>query len=217
MITDPLTDILDSAVTQWQNNEPLDEIMVRFADQTEALRPLLQLVAALEPLQSVQFPSDEAQVQDRNAFLADISRWQLQAVSPTRLERLKGWITRIRPRQGRYSASGPKEMPLMNSVIVRFAALFVLGLALIAGTVAASASSLPASPLYPVKLVVEDARLALSSDPSHTAALHLELAQERVWEMTQMVSSGDEPGQDIVTRLENHLQNAVVAAARSNR
>jgi hypothetical protein len=59
---------------------------------------------------------------------------------------------------------------------------------LVAGAVAASASSLPDSPLYPVKGALEQARGALAFAPSDRLSYHLDLAQTRLTEAEAMIA-----------------------------
>jgi hypothetical protein len=215
MTTDNLTQILDIAVTRWQNHEPLDDLIrMSDAEQAEALQPLLAVVETLDLIRPVQMPTEEAIVNDRNAFLGEIVHWQFQAVPLTWLGRLKEWITNHRSRLGNRSPWLRKEKPLMNSVLAKFIVIFVLAFVAIGGTAAAAAGSLPDSTLYPVKLVMEDTQLALTQDPAQTVDLYLTFAQERVQEMTQMALNGADPGEATVLRLENHLQNAMAQSAQ---
>jgi len=74
--------------------------------------------------------------------------------------------------------------------LARIAAGVALALLLLGGTVAASASSLPEEPLYPVKLVVENARLALTSDPRSRAELEIQFAARRLEEVEAAAQQG---------------------------
>lgn len=55
------------------------------------------------------------------------------------------------------------------------------------GIVLAASESKPGSLLYPVKQVVQDAKLAITTNPTARALLHLEKAQDKVEEMQQTV------------------------------
>jgi hypothetical protein len=59
---------------------------------------------------------------------------------------------------------------------------------IVAGAVAASANSLPDSPLYPVKGVLENARGAFAFSPADRLAYHLDLAQTRLTEAEAMIA-----------------------------
>jgi hypothetical protein len=91
------------------------------------------------------------------------------------------------------------------------AASFILVL-LIAGTVPASAGSLPGEPLYGVKRFVERVELALSATPDEAARLQLEHAERRVHEALSLL----ERDQFNMTPLEEalaDLKNAQQAAS----
>lgn len=55
------------------------------------------------------------------------------------------------------------------------------------GLVLAASESKPGSLLYPIKQVVQDAKLAIATNPTAKALLHLEKAQDKVEEMQQAV------------------------------
>ena len=59
---------------------------------------------------------------------------------------------------------------------------------LVAGAVAASAESLPDSPLYPLKGVVEHARAAFAFSPADQLTYHLDLARTRLTEAEAMIA-----------------------------
>jgi hypothetical protein len=102
----------------------------------------------------------------------------------------------------------------MSTLLIK--AMLVVGLLFgSAGATAAMASnSLPDSPLYPVKLVLEDTRLALTTDPAEQAKLHLVLAQERTQEMEKLALKGGVPGEATLTRLQHHLNYALQLASQ---
>jgi hypothetical protein len=67
-------------------------------------------------------------------------------------------------------------------------ATVAVAILLIAGTVAASADSLPDSPFYPVKGALEQARGLLAFSPSDRLTYHLELARTRLAEAEAMIA-----------------------------
>jgi hypothetical protein len=208
--------MLDDLISHRQTGEPLPMLRESDPQQAEALQPLLEVVDALAMLRPVTLPTAEEQVADQYAFLAEISRWQIQAVSPTWLGRLKRWITTQRWQFRMQPTTSRKENPIMTHVFAKLVVAFVLFFGSVGGVAAASTTSLPDSTLYPVKLALEDAQLALTHDPTATTNLYLSLAQERIEEMTTMAAEGQDPGAATVLRLEQHLQNALVAAAQVN-
>ncbi|MBL7163142.1 MAG: hypothetical protein ISS57_11085 [Anaerolineales bacterium] len=71
-----------------------------------------------------------------------------------------------------------------------------------AATVYAAQDSLPASPLYPVKLFSEDVRLELSDDPREQLDLLTQFNERRVAEITQLVENGEALPEDLGNRLQ---------------
>ena len=83
----------------------------------------------------------------------------------------------------------------------------VLGLLMIGGgTVAAAGNSMPDSPLYPVKLATEQARLTLTPSQIGKERLCAELADRRVAEIVYMANKGDAGQVELITqRLDKRL------------
>jgi len=92
----------------------------------------------------------------------------------------------------------------------------VVGTTSVGGGVAfASADSLPGNALYPVKLAVEDARLALTGDPASRAELTLAFAAERTEEMQQLMAQGKSVPEDVIVRLARHTEQAMAQIAQA--
>ena len=79
MTTSHLADMLDDLIRYRQTGEPLPLLRESDPEQAEALQPLLEVVDTLAMLHPVTLPTAEEQVADHHAFLAEISRWQIQA------------------------------------------------------------------------------------------------------------------------------------------
>jgi hypothetical protein len=90
----------------------------------------------------------------------------------------------------------------------------MIGLSAVGGGVAmAAGDSLPGDALYPVKLTVEDIRMALTSDPEAQVALALQLADERTEEIEALIQNGEPIPENVTARMEQHLQRAMRQAA----
>jgi len=100
-------------------------------------------------------------------------------------------------------------------VLARVAIAFVLVLSIVGGTVAAAQSSLPDSPLYSIKLAVEDARMNLARDPSQQATLAMTFASERAREMERLAIAHRPISTLVALRLQDQLDAALSAAARA--
>ncbi|MBE3038258.1 MAG: hypothetical protein IMZ62_05555 [Chloroflexi bacterium] len=100
------------------------------------------------------------------------------------------------------------------------AAAVFMAIALILGSggavVYASQDSLPGQALYPVKLFSEDIRLKLANDPPSQLQLNLEFANRRLDEIDRLASSGKEPTDDVMNRLQKELDNSILGAAGLN-
>lgn len=219
---------LDEALARLAFDERPAEILADYPAHAEQLRPLLHTAASLKTLYPVLMPQAEALAADRKVFLAQVDRLvtrphssanllagdQLpaQAVSPPLLVRLKERITT--PLSNFYELLlVSKEAKPMSATLLRAALIIVLFFGVVGGTAVVSAESLPDSALYPLKLAVEDTRLALTADPVEEAELNLALAETRLEEIEEMSLAGRMPGEAVFMRLEKHFDEALRLAA----
>lgn len=79
-------------------------------------------------------------------------------------------------------------------------------------TVAAAQDDLPNEPLYRLKLLTEDATLALNDDPEEHANLLLEMAEIRLDEIDALTDMEISPPEEVGERLEEHLNQALELA-----
>lgn len=88
---------------------------------------------------------------------------------------------------------------------------FLLAVVLIGGgTVVASAQSMPDHPLYPIKRVVENARLRLALSPATKAILHVEFAYRRLTEAVVVAEKGQpEQAKHLIQEYGSELLSAV--------
>jgi hypothetical protein len=94
--------------------------------------------------------------------------------------------------------------------IITIAAILLGGTA---GTAFAAQESLPDQALYPVKTLIEDVRIGLTTDPQAEFDLLMTLIEERFAEIQMMAQNGEPVGEVVQLRLENHLQSAFQNAA----
>ncbi|MBN2005172.1 MAG: leucine-rich repeat domain-containing protein [Anaerolineae bacterium] len=106
---------------------------------------------------------------------------------------------------------------IFHRLRVPFVAVFrvVLVLGLLAsgamGIVYASGESLPGTPLYPLKLQLEDWQYARLKDPAEQAEFAMGKAQERVDELSILASRGETIPDQVVTRYRAQLELALNA------
>jgi hypothetical protein len=149
--------------------ETSDSCLQRYPAQAARLAPLLEVAERLRQMPAAPcLPLDKRRVQEsrylkRAAQLH--SRATRRAAAPQRGMWRRGW------------------MPVI--------AAFLICLILVSAITAAP-GSMPGDVLYPVKRVTEQVRLALTSEPQQ-AALHLNLAQERLAELRALAARHEVP------------------------
>ena len=202
-----MNDVLDMALAQQQRQEPLPQILANFPDEAPALRPLLETAATLELLQPVEMPAAEDRLADQAAFMAQLDQFAAPPVSPGFFVRLKEWWGQHRP--DTLSIFQQKESQKMSVLLLKAALVLTMVFGSVGGTAVLAAESLPDSPLYPLKLTIEETQLALAKNPAQEATLQMAFAQERAEEIQQMTQKGDIPDEATLQRLQTHWQQAL--------
>jgi hypothetical protein len=105
-------------------------------------------------------------------------------VMPSPAAKIRGW--NLVAASIERSTPAPKPGRSLRRLVLACAAVTVL---LVASAVAASANSLPDSPLYPVKTALEQFRGSLAFTPSARLSYHLDLAGTRLTEAEAMIAS----------------------------
>ena len=103
----------------------------------------------------------------------------------------------------------------MSVLLLKAALVLTMVFGSVGGTAVLAAESLPDSPLYPIKLTIEETQLALAKNPAQEAALQMAFAQNRAEEIQQMTQKGDIPDEATLQRLQTHWQEALQLAAAS--
>lgn len=153
-----------------------------------------QLRNILERLKTVPSRGPEAVARGRANFLAHAT--SLQKAIPQADNRHLGWIN-ISSRQ---------------TSLARLAPVLLILCLLVGGTgatVYAAQDSLPNTPLYPVKILSEDARIALAFQPETKLDLLLGYADRRVDEIAALHLQGAPPPESLTSRLYQQLDEAL--------
>jgi hypothetical protein len=200
-----LTDALDDVLARVAAGESLEDSVAHHPGLAGELAGLIRAREQLSVLSSAPALPADALAARRRQFLSIARAYKRQVTSANLLRRLGAWVWPA-PRAGQ---------PVLLSVAARAVIALVLVLSLVSGTVAAAQSSLPDSPLYRVKLTVEDARLNLARDPGQQATLSLSLASERIREMERLAIAQRPISSQVPLRLKNHLEAALGDAARA--
>ena len=192
-----LSAILDEALELIKRGESIESCLERYPEQAEELRPLLEMALLLAKAGDTGEPPRERLLAARHRFLREAASTAPRKSAPKRSRRPAGalWWPRLFLR------------PATAMALIIIVAFFT-GL----GVAWAAYYSLPDSPLYPVKLALEDIRLSLEPDPASRAWLELTLTQKRVQEITLLNSKGRlsrTSADRAASRFKIHLQNAL--------
>jgi hypothetical protein len=212
-----LDDSLNAALEQLRAGESVAAILANWPTQAETLKPLLMAATALEAIQAVDMPAPEAQLADRNEFLAQIDSMQAGPVSRELLVRLRRWMAHPIPQPTPGSTFQRKEQRRMSVLLVKVSLIFGMIFGSAGGAAALAANSLPDSPLYPAKLAMEQARLAMATDAAQQASIYLHMARTRSQEMQRLALAGEVPDEGTQLRLKEHLNQALQLAAQLRR
>ena len=166
-----LSNILNECLERLLEGETIEQCLRRYPEQANELKPLLQTALAAKRVSAIQPRAD---------FKAR-ARYQFRSA-------LKEAAAKKRP---------------FFSWFPRWATVATIALVLLlagSGTVAAAGSSMPDSPLYPVKLATEEVRLAFTPSPLGKAGFCAELAERRVAEIIYLAERGDVQQLELITR-----------------
>jgi hypothetical protein len=211
-------DVLDEAVSQLRDGDEVNKVLVTFPTDAPELAPLLESVAALTQLAPVEMPARADLAADRYHFLEQAEQLRTRgaavrsanfaglAISPGLFARLKMWTQKTF--RWPFPARTEERRP-MFALLVKMIVIAAIGLGVAGGTVAAASESLPDTALYPVKIGIEDVRLALANGPADEAELTMAFVQERVQEMRQLALAGEVPTEALMNRFHVQLQTAL--------
>jgi hypothetical protein len=135
-------------------------------------------------------------------------------VIPSPAAKIRGWNLVIASVE-RSSSVRSKGSSLRRLIVAPVAAVVLVA----AGTLAASANSLPDSPLYQIKGALEQARGVLALNASDRLGYHLELAQTRLTEAEAMIASHRiDLANRALSAMDDQLQEAaeIVGAAKQS-
>jgi hypothetical protein len=200
-----LMDALDDVLARVAAGESLEDCLARYPGLAVELTELVEAREQLSVLSPVSALPADVLAARRRQFLSTARTYRRQTTLANLLQRLGAWIWSA-PRAGQ---------PALMPVLARAAIAFVLVLSVVGSTVAAAQSSLPDSPLYSIKLTMEDARLNLTADPSQQATLAMTFASERAHEMERLAIANRPISTQVSLRLQSQLEAALGDAARA--
>jgi len=162
-------------------------------------------IARLRSLEETPQRGPQAAERGRARFLAE-ARTVRQAVSPSPVRRLIGWIERIKTKEiSVMKRSFGSAFSLATAAIV---VVVLLGATVATGYAAQAA--LPGSPLHSVKTGLERVRLTLSADAAGDARLNLQFAEKRLEELDGLIEAGRfSELAEVAQAFEAHIQAAI--------
>ncbi len=158
--------------------ESLKECLASYPEQADELKPLLQMALSAKKALAIE-PRPEFRARARYQFVTALGE-----AAPRSGRRFFAWRLR------------------WTTVVTTALILLLAG----GGVVVAASNSMPDSPLYQVKLAVEQVQLRLTPSDLSRTKLHARLADKRVTEIIYAAQKGDARLVELVTqRLDNHL------------
>ena len=97
----------------------------------------------------------------------------------------------------------------MITLLVKAALVLTILFSSMGGTAVLSAATLPDSPIYPIKLLLEEARLSMTNNPANQTALHLAFAAERAEEMAALAALNRAPSEELLANYQMHWREAL--------
>jgi hypothetical protein len=174
-----------------QDEMSLAECLARNPEHRDELVELLGLALAIRELPPIS---------PRPGFRYTARSRLLRNVAARQQSKERGWLERV----FQFSFPGFILKPAVSLAIL----IVLLVATLSAGTVYAAGSALPGDSLYPVKIVVEDARLLFSGEQGD-ATLYLQFADQRLQEVDSLAAKGRYEDIPLATqRFEDQLQAA---------
>ncbi len=97
----------------------------------------------------------------------------------------------------------------MSTIAITVTVLLALVMGSVGGVTTLASQSMPGSPIYTMKLFMEETTLFMAPDPETRAEQHLLMFQERSREVQQLALSGEIPDEALINRLELHLRQTL--------
>jgi len=196
-------------------NESFAALLDNYPTSDAELMAFLEKTALFAPLAAVEMPAAADLSADRQDFLDEVTYYQRKtavALPPTRNagQRLQAWLAATMSWNRLFSR---KETHTMTPLLAKLAIIIALVMGIAGTTAVAASNSLPDSPLYTVKLALEEAELTFNTDENAEAELHLQRAETRIDEIEQMAIENRAAGDETLTRLQTHLTTAMQLAA----
>jgi hypothetical protein len=201
---DRLIQALDAVLTRLADGERIETCLASYPDLADELSSLIETRRRLDPPLPVPALSKEALEARHRQFMTAVRVYQSVPVRPGLFQRALAWV----------SQSANWHMPRGAMRIARVAIVLALAVIGLAGVTQVAQASMPDSPLYPLKLGIEDVRLSLTFDPRAQAQLAMAFVVERTDELERLANSGSQVPAAVEQQLVKELSIVLSSAAR---
>ena len=207
---------LNECLSQLNTGEfGLEEVLARYPEHEAELRPLLR-TAMLVRQTPQAVPSPDARAAGRLRLLAAVAkkRREKAPARPGLLRRLgQSAAILVQPwAQLPLVINDKGRQPLRLAQAI--AALLVIVSLISAGAVGVAASSLPDSPLYPIKRTTERVQLALTTTAAGEARLHMDYSGKRLAEAQTLWKAGKGLHETTLWAIGSEYSDALAAISR---
>ena len=175
-------EILNECLDRILKGEAVNDCLLKYPQQAKELEPLLKTASAARVFSQMQ-PRAEFKARARYEFMSAVSEKTSKASAK------HGWFN--------WRWRSAWAMSLVSVIAVG-----ILG----SGTVVAANHSMPDSILYPVKIVAENAQLAITTSDVVKAELNAKYANRRVDEINYLASKGDT---NLIVAAASHMNNSL--------
>jgi hypothetical protein len=207
------TIVLDNCLDRVRRGETVTAVLDEYPAYAEALAPLLTSAQFLYECDPVVMPTSAELAADQQQFEDQMAQLLPLPVSNSPLMRLNDWMVTLLSWLKLNPINMKREQRKMGTLLLKATLILTILFGSVGGTAVMAAESLPDSPLYPAKMIMEEARLGLASGTTARAVLHLDLASERLREMERLMVNGTTPDGALLERAEKHIEAAFGLAA----
>jgi hypothetical protein len=203
MKVQPYEQLLEHCLQEVARTGDAEAVLAHYPQHADRLRPLLQVALATSQMYADVPAPPRGLAAGRERLLEAAAQQRAQAPATRTLSH--------------NTERKPKMQLLFATKIVSAVLAVMVSLSAVGGGAAVAANgSIPGDVLYPVKLTSEDVRMALASAPAGQVALALQFADQRVAEIRAMVGRERQVPETVVTRMEQHVSQAMNQAARAS-
>lgn len=174
-MTDRLEAILDEWLSEMDSEKSMEARVAQQPTLAKELEPLVRLAFQLKALQQEQVPPPVTLQRGRQKLLSEVARLKESEAARGRARQFPLWLD--------------LQSVLRKSAVMVVLVALLLSAVLGAGTIAASAKSLPGDPLYAVKRAAEEFQLLITFDREAKAQLMQKLDERRREEAKAIASS----------------------------